>query len=300
MADQEIKNLMQEVLTALKSVDRHILLAKDLEDIVVSIDSAKRIIADLKKKETALEESIKNKEKKAAVVEKDIQALENAKNRLLGAVATAEKTAQDKSVQAKYESDRLEKIKKKAEGDLMHQKIKNDSDIELYESQKRVLARDIEEKKDELRRLKEEKLAVYKANKDQDSAIEQKQKEIASLNDQISNKKQDLIHLEKLVIDTKERKNIIDQKTAQHKITLVEIEKADHDLASKRQEIANIDRSLADKKASLVKKEKELKEQEERLNKREEFLSAEGERIDTMANTLQKHFDKHQIPIKVK
>jgi len=70
-------------------------------------------------------------------------------------------------------------------------------------------------------------------------------------------------------------------------------------LKDMRRELSQIDEIRASKMQDLDKREEKLKTQERVLETRKVALKQREDEVERLAKTLQKHFDKHNIPIKV-
>lgn len=253
-----------------------------------------------------LRDQIKNKEGKIALLDialgnknDELHSVENLIIKQKEILAKATKEAQEHELQAKYLSDRNAKIAQ--EGTKEHE-VQVNSHSEAIT----VLRADLSDKT----RQRDGILGDIKTKTAEKSTLEAEIKPLTGQRDglvkSIEELNQTKISLGKEVMALEKNRNElkIDPKTIKEfkeKVDAVKKELSGE--IKKKEEITKsrdiIEKEISDRMQTIEKKEAEQKRTEERQNTRDEFLKGEAKRLDTLAKTLQKHFDKHDIPINV-
>jgi len=296
----------------------NVAIKKERKKISDSISIDKQNRASLLKEIKDYEPTVKGQRKILAATNAEIQDSLRVLGQMKVKIDQLDKEISDKTHQADIITGRLKKVEAVSNGmiedakkEIERIKQENAGEIDKLTSEVNALTEKIRiltSNKEELEKgLSALEITISNARNNLavlEKQIQEKKEELEKLNlEGIETAKKTLSDLGQNITDLKGRKNEMEQNLAEIEVNIREegkkleairaTAKATSDGLNKKEE------ALKATSDGLNKKEEALKATSDGLNKKEEDLAAKEKKILTLGNTLQKHLDKQNIPIKV-
>ncbi len=282
----------------------NVAIKKEREEISGSISADKKNLEDLVKEIKGFDSVVKKQRETLALNEKEIAESIKLIGVKAAKITQLDKEIADKTNEADKITSELNKVKAMSDGmvedakkeieritsEKSEERDKLISEVNALSEKVRVLTLDKEELEKGLSALE---ITISNARNNLailEKQIQEKKEELEKLNlEGIETAKKTLADLSQNITDLKGKINEMEQTAADLQAT---IEKENKELEAVRA----ASKAMSD---GLNKKEADLKAMSDGLNKKEADLAAKEKQITTLGNTLQKHLDKQNIPIKV-
>lgn len=272
---------------------------KQQKEIIQAIATERENLRNIK-------EQIKLANKELQITQKE---LEQTKTEIKTEKANKEQYQKSVIVLKDKEKERKDKIKdiekkilsdeKQAEDSITTQKAKseavlNSKNVEMKQIESRisVLNKDIAKKTAESDNLTQQ-------NDSKKKNIKEKEDRISVLDNDIKSKNTELSNIEKRISLLDEKKANVVEIENKYKDLMRQLPDIQQEIKKERKELMNIKTEKDNRLSEAIKKENEVKRQTEELNKKQLQFDIRKRNVERLAKTLQKHFDKQKMPIKV-
>ena len=205
----------------------------------------------------------------------------------------------NKRKELKELTEGLIEVKKKADGMIEDAEKEIERKIQERVGEAKQLTEEIEALMENVKTLTVEKGKLNEDIKDLSNNFIIAREELASLQGQLDEKNVELGRIRTEILELtpvkKELEELKELKKTTEQMLLVIQQKAEE----AQKELDKIEKEREKRTMDLNKKEEQLRIKQESLSQLSSQLEAKEKRVMSLGATLQKHFDKQQIPIKV-
>lgn len=267
--------------------------------IAQSVSVEERRFEELKKNNNEQEEKGKKVESVTETRKKELDVIEKQIEEKKQELAREQENIQNEKVKGIEEMEKIsEDINKMDKERVMMATGKDKADAEKAKAQKEI-EQELKEAELILEKKIKEVVDLKTEEKNISEAIRQKKDEAIKISDENTVLLSKKIELEEMLDILRDEQAKTESKLVQKKKIEQELLVVQEALKDLRRELSGINEIRQRKMADLDKREKELNTTEGVLKTKQETLEQKKLTVDRLAKTLQKHFDKHNIPINI-